>query len=56
MDDAVAALSTQTGFAQQKLGLSAFKRDQKVALQVATMATRTAASNPNLGKLVDTHA
>ena len=56
MDDAVSALSAQTGLAKQIGSLSAFKRNQEVELQVATMASRTVASNPGLGKLVDTHA
>ena len=56
MDDAVSALSAQTGLAQQMGNLAAFKRNQQVELQVATMASRTVPSNPGLGKLVDTHA
>ena len=55
-DDAVSALATQTGLAQQKLSLSSFKKNQEVELQVATMASRTVPSNPGLGKVVDTNA
>ena len=56
MDDAVSALSAQAGLAKQQVSLSAFKKNQQAVLQVATMASRTVASNPGLGKVVDTHA
>ena len=56
MDDALSSLASQTSALRQQASLQTFKDNQKVELQVATMASKMIPSNPGLGKIVDTQA